>query len=144
MSDMYICTAIGTPLDEDDNLCADGLRRHLEDQASAGIPGVLVGGTMGVMPLLTSRTYGQLVHKAVEYWSGRGEILVGVGDLSFSRTRERIQLANELPIDGVVALTPFFLPYSQADLIEYFQDLADVSSSPLYLYDLPHAHRHCA
>jgi dihydrodipicolinate synthase/N-acetylneuraminate lyase len=63
VSDFYICTAIGTPLDEDDNLCVDGLRRHLEEQASAGIQGVLVGGTMGVMPLLTSRTYGQLVHQ---------------------------------------------------------------------------------
>jgi 4-hydroxy-tetrahydrodipicolinate synthase len=137
VSDFYICTAIGTPLDEDDNLCVDGLRRHLEEQASAGIQGVLVGGTMGVMPLLTSRTYGQLVHQSVKHWAGKGETLIGVGDLSFTRTKERIELVNELPIDGVVALTPFFLPYSQADLIEYFQALADISAAPLYLYDLP-------
>src|SRR5215216_4814407 len=115
MSKPYICSAIGTPLDEDDGLCADGLRRHLDEQAAAGISGVLVGGTMGTMPLLTNRTYGQLVQKAVEYWSGKGELLVGVGDLSFARTRERIRLVNELPIDGAVILSPFFLPFSQAD-----------------------------
>lgn len=137
MSETYICSAIGTPLDEDENLCAEGLRRHLEDQAGAGISGVLVAGTMGTMPLLTSKTYSQLVHHAVEYWSGKGELLIGVGDLSFARTRERIRLVNELPIDGAVALTPFFLPFSQADLIEYFQELAAESSAPLFLYDLP-------
>lgn len=133
----YICSAIGTPLDADDQLDPSGLRTHLEDQANAGIHGVLVAGTMGAMPLLTWRAYEQLVRASAEYWPGHGELLVGVGDLSFARSRERIQFVNELPIDGAVALTPYFLPYSQAELIQYFEALASDSRAPLYLYDLP-------
>lgn len=133
----YICSAVGTPLAADDHLDARGLRFHLEDQVLAGIDGVLVGGTMGAMPLLTGKTYEQLVRAGVEAFRGKGELLIGVSDLSFARTRERIQLVNELPVDGAVALTPYFLTYSQAELIRYFEALAAESRAPLYLYDLP-------
>ncbi|MEX2170931.1 MAG: dihydrodipicolinate synthase family protein [Pirellulales bacterium] len=133
----YICSAIGTPLDVEEQLDPNGLRAHFEDQARAGIHGVLVGGTMGAMPLLTWRTYEQLVRASADYWPVHGELLVGVSDLSFARTRERIQLVNELPIDGAVALAPYFLSYSQADLIQYFEALAAESRAPLFLYDLP-------
>jgi 4-hydroxy-tetrahydrodipicolinate synthase len=133
----YLCSAIGTPLDAAEHLDEQGLHAHLDDQAQAGIDGILVGGTMGVMPLLTWTTYERLVRTSSQLWESKGEVLVGVGDLSFARTRERLQLVNKLPIDGAVALTPYFLTYSQSDLIGYFEALADESHAPLYLYDLP-------
>lgn len=137
MKNYYLCSAIGTPLTSDEALCTEGLATHLDDQAAAGINGVLVAGTMGAMPLLTSATYAVLVERSVAAWRKRGELLIGVGDLSYARTRERIQLANDFEIDGVVVLTPFFLKFSQAELIEYFEALAAESRSPLFLYDLP-------
>jgi 4-hydroxy-tetrahydrodipicolinate synthase len=68
---------------------------------------------------------------------GRGEVLVGVGDTSFHRTLSRIRYVEQFDVDGIVVLSPFFYPLNQADLIAYFQGLADRSSKPLYLYDLP-------
>jgi 4-hydroxy-tetrahydrodipicolinate synthase len=133
----YLCAAIGTPLDQNEFLHVEGLRAHLDDQTQARVDGVLVAGTMGAMPLLTHRTYEQLVRASVEHWSSYGEVLVGVGDLSFERTKERIRLVNELRIDGAVILTPFFLSYSQAELTRYFEALAVESNAPIYLYDLP-------
>lgn len=137
MNKVYLCSAIATPLRDDESLCSEGLLAHLNDQASVGIDGVLVAGTMGAMPLLTADTYAALIDSSVAAWRKRGELLIGVGDLSYARTRERIQLANAFTIDGVVVLTPFFLKFSQAELIEYFEALAAESRSPLFLYDLP-------
>jgi 4-hydroxy-tetrahydrodipicolinate synthase len=133
----YICSAIGTPLDAADRLDVSGLQAHLEDQTQAGIDGVLVGGTMGAMQLLSWAAYEQLVRVSAETWRNTGEVLVGIGDVSLARTRERLQLVNELPVDGAVVLTPYFLSYSQAELIAYFETLADESRAPLFLYDLP-------
>lgn len=137
MDALYLCHAVGTPLDADDGLHTEGLRVHLDQQAAAGVDSVLVAGTMGAMPLLTHTTYQQLLTESCRLWRSRGELLVGVGDVSFARTKERIGLANDLPLDGAVVLTPFFLKYSQQDLIAYFRELAAVSRAPLYLYDLP-------
>ena len=130
-------TAIGTPLTEQEALHEEGLRIELEDQWASGIDGVLVGGSMGAMQLLTGETYRRLARVAVEITAGRGEVLVGAGDLGLTRTMERITFLNELKIDGVAVLAPFFFSFGQKELIEYFRALADASKAPLYLYDLP-------
>jgi 4-hydroxy-tetrahydrodipicolinate synthase len=63
--------------------------------------------------------------------------MVGVGDASLARTRERIRIVNKHAVNGVVVLSPFLWKFSQAELAEYFVSLADASRHPLFLYDLP-------
>ena len=71
MTNTCICSAILTPLDDRERLHVDGLQEHLRDQAEAGIDAVLVGGTMGLMQLLTEKTYADLVRAACDSWSSR-------------------------------------------------------------------------
>jgi 4-hydroxy-tetrahydrodipicolinate synthase len=132
-----LISAICTPLRPEESLHREGLETHLEEQWRAGIAGVLVGGTMGLMQLLSERTYRQLVDDAVRVTAGRGEVLVGVGDTSFARTRDRIRLVEEFAVDGVVVVTPFLWKYTQAELVDYYRALADLARKPVYLYDLP-------
>lgn len=137
MNKAVFYAAVGTPLTESDELHVQGLEAHLNDQWQAGMTGILVAGTMGLMQLLADETYEQLVSRAVEFSAGKGQIMVGVGDTSFARTRKRIRLANQFELDGVVVLSPYLVKFSRNELISYFSSLADVSSCPLYLYDLP-------
>src|SRR6476646_2011819 len=92
-------SAICTPLAEDESLHVEGLEAHLEDQWQAGISGLLVAGSMGQMQLLADETYRDLIDCCVRFTAGRGELMVGVGDTSFARTRDRIHLAEQFPID---------------------------------------------
>ena len=137
MDQAYFITAIGTPLTEEEELQEQGLEIQLADQWSAGINGILVAGSMGAMQLLMDQTYRRLVERSVELSKGQGEVLVGAGDASFARTRDRILFLNQFKIDGVAVLAPFFWKFGQDELIEYFQSLAKVSKAPVYLYDLP-------
>ena len=137
MESAYFITAIGTPLTEDERLHEEGLEIELNDQWAAGINGILVAGTMGMMQLLTDETYRRLVERSVELSAGKGEILVGVGDAGFARTRDRIHYASQFKVDAVAVLSPYFIKYSQPQLVDYFKALADVSSVPVYMYDLP-------
>lgn len=131
-------TAIGTPLSAEDDLLIKGLEAHLADQEAAGIRSLLVGGTMGAMQLLSDAVWRRLVEACVSLNRGRFELLIGAGDTSFARTRDRIDFLNNLStIDGVVVLSPFFLKFSQSELIDYYDALASHSRAPLYLYDLP-------
>lgn len=133
----YFINAICTPLTEDESLHSEGLAAHLADQWEHGIEGVLVGGTMGMMQLLRDSTYRELVQQAVELSAGKGEVLVGVGDTSYSRTKERIEFVNQFDIDGVVVLAPFFIVPTATQLVDYYKAVADVAKVPVYLYDLP-------
>ena len=132
-----IIPAICTPLDQEESLHRSGLEAHLEEQWAVGIPGVLVGGSMGCMQLLRDDTYFDLVRHSVDISRGRGEILVGVGDASFERTRARIQNVDQMDIDGVVVLDPYLFKYSQTELLDYHRTLADISRKPVYIYHLP-------
>ena len=129
--------ALGTPLDEDECLLESSLKKHLDEQWSQGIKGVLVGGTMGVMQLLRDQTYLNLVKCSVEFTAGRGEVFAGAGDTSFARTRDRIFSLNQYEIDGVFVITPYFLKFGQPELLDYYRSLASLSKHPLYIYDAP-------
>ena len=92
---------------------------------------------MGMMQLLSDAAYAQLMEQAVQFARGRGQVLAGVGDTSWSRTRDRIHCVTRWDVDAVVILTPYLFPYNQAELVDYFRTLAKESSKPVYLYDLP-------
>ncbi|WP_437223662.1 dihydrodipicolinate synthase family protein [Planctomicrobium sp. SH661] len=137
MTSPYFITALCTPLTDDEQLHREGLDAHIHDQLEHGIDGLLVGGTMGAMQLLSDPTYLDLVQQSIQFNAGRAELLVGVGDTSYVRTRDRIRLVEDLEIDGVVIITPYFFKFRQIELIQYCTSLADVSRKPVYLYDLP-------
>lgn len=131
-------SAICTPLTEQDDLHIEGLAAHLEAQWSAGIDGILVAGTMGLLQLLRDDVYQNLVRQSIERSKGRGEVMVGAGDASLARTLDRVAFLNTLNgIDAVVVLAPYFIQFSQAELVGYYRTIADASRVPLYLYDLP-------
>src|SRR5687767_10561256 len=113
MTTARIISAICTPLAADESLHVDGLEVHVGRQWQAGVSSLLVGGTMGAMQLQRDRTYAQLIEHAARITGGRGELLVGVGDASYARTRERIDVAQRFDIDGVVALPPYFIKPTQ-------------------------------
>ncbi len=137
MNQASFISAICTPLTDDEDLHEEGLAAHIEAQARAGISSLFVAGSMGCMQLLRDSTFRTLVQRSAELAKGRFELLAGAGDTSFARTRDRIRFLNDLPLDGVVVLTPYLYAFSQDELLEYFCALADVSQAPVYLYDLP-------
>ena len=132
-----LITAIGTPLAEEDSLHVEGLEAQISDQWNNGITGLLVGGTMGMMQLLSDAAYRDLVDRSIEFSVGKGEVLIGAGDASYARSRDRILFLNQKKIDGIVVLSPYLLRFSQAELVDYFTSLAEIARRPLYLYDLP-------
>lgn len=137
MRRINLISAIGTPLTQDESLRVEGLDRLLSLQWDAGIDGVLVAGTMGLMQLLREQTYVQLIDKSVEFCRGKGELLVGVGDAGYARTADRIGYINGLAVDGIVVLPPYLVRFRQEELLDYFRALANISKAPLFLYDLP-------
>lgn len=137
MSEARFITALGTPLQGDDQLHLDGLAEHLNDQAAAGIDSLLVAGTMGLMPLHRDETWRELVTQTVALGRGRFELLVGATDLSTSRALQRMVFLNTVAgIDGVVVMAPGLIKFTDAEYVAYFTALADASKQPLYLYDL--------
>lgn len=44
--------ALGTPLDENGNLCIESYKKQIEDQINAGASAILCMGSMGIQPYI--------------------------------------------------------------------------------------------
>ena len=72
--------ALGTPLDEKGHLCAESLRKQIEDQIAAGAVGLLCMGSMGIQSCVCQEVFPQVAKVAVEAAAGRVPVFVGTMD----------------------------------------------------------------
>jgi 2-dehydro-3-deoxy-D-pentonate aldolase len=126
-----------TPLKESGELDQDGLEGLIEHILSAGVGGLFVLGTTGEGPSLDYRLRYELVEKSGEIIRGRVPLLVGITDTSLTEALHLAQWARECGAAAVVAAPPYYFPVPQKNLAAYFQQLADHSALPVFLYNMP-------
>lgn len=132
-----VVTALGTPMNNDESLHEEGMRRQVRMQLSAGVHGLLTLGSMGAMQLLKEETCAEALRTVTDEVKGRVPVIVGCGDTSTERTLRRIRLAEKYPVDGIALVAPFFFKFKESELFSYFTELAGRTSLPVYLYDNP-------
>lgn len=129
-------TALGTPLDEEGNVVAESLKKHIEQQIAAGASGLLLMGSMGIEAYIKNSAYEKIVKVAVEANAGRLPLFVGAMDNSIVKVMEKINMIGNADIKGVVLTTPYYSMLNPAQLENWFKTIADRSPHPVYLYDL--------
>lgn len=132
-------TALGTPLDAEGNVIAESLVNHIEQQIAAGASGLLLMGSMGIEASIKTSAYEEIVKIAADTVKGRVHLFVGAMDNSIARVKERIDMIKNYAVDGIVLTTPFYSTTKDANLVYFFEQVADYSPIPIYLYDLPTA-----
>lgn len=130
-------TALGTPIDKDGSIVEESLRAEIEGQIAHGAAGMLLLGSMGMQPSIVKSECARAARIASDATAGRTALFVGVMDNSIRGVLERIEAMRGLELTGVVLTTPYYFKADTAQLIRYFNAVADVSPFPVYLYDLP-------
>jgi 4-hydroxy-tetrahydrodipicolinate synthase len=129
-------TALGTPIDDNGDLVAESLKKHIEQQIEYGASGLLLMGSMGIEGYLKNTTFAETVKVGAAANNGRLPLFVGCMDNSIVKVMEKIALIGDAKIDGVVLTTPFYGRLDDAEIVNYFRTIADKSPYPVYLYDL--------
>ncbi len=130
-------TALGTALDAEGNFIASSFEKQVEDQVAAGASGLLVMGSMGMQSSVKNSEFAKVAASGVKAAKGACPVMVGVMDNAISRVMDRIDALKGLALQGVVATAPFYYAVTQEEMIEFFEQIANRSPFPLYLYDLP-------
>ncbi len=130
-------TALGTPVDQNGNFCAESMARQIELQIEAGASGLLVMGSMGNMTYLKNSEYPKVAKAAAEAAKGRLPVLVGVTDVSIGRVMDRVAALEGINgIDGIVSTVPYYATCNQDDIYTFYNSIANQAARPTYLYDL--------
>lgn len=132
-----IVPPIITPLKDIDTLDVEGLEKLVEHILAGGVSGLFVLGTTGEFSSLSYRLRNELVERVCKQVDGRVPVLVGVTDTSIIESENLARKSADCGAAAVVAAPPYYYSTGQAELIEYFDKLADRMPLPLYLYNMP-------
>jgi 4-hydroxy-tetrahydrodipicolinate synthase len=117
------------------------LRRLVRHYATDAIDGFILAATSGEGLLLET---GELEHLVAGVRAELAEIprivpiclgLAGAGTL---KMKEMLDETAAWPIDGYLISAPYYLRPSQRGLLAHFNDLADHTSWPIMLYNIPY------
>ena len=131
-----VATALVTPLDEN-GVNYEKLGKLIDWQIEEGINALVICGTTGEASTLTDEEHRAVIKYAVERANKRVPIIAGTGSNDTDYAVDLTKFACEAGVDGVLVVTPYYNKTSQAGLIKMFTKIADSSSVPVILYNVP-------
>src|SRR3954470_2948430 len=129
--------AIVTPMRDGGDVDFDAWARLLDFHLENGTDGIVVGGTTGESATLTEAELRELTASACAQVNKRIPIIVGAGTSSTAGTVARARWLSELPIDGLLVVTPAYNRPPQEGLYRHFAAVAEASRVPVILYNVP-------
>lgn len=129
--------ALGTPLNQNGDLCVESFQKQIRDQIAAGAVGVLCMGSMGQQAHLRQSVCPLTAKAALEAAAGQVPVFVGAMDVSIARTKERIAAMEILDVSGFVLTAPYYAPCSREQMMNYFKQTAAATRRNILVYDLP-------
>ena len=129
-------TAVITPMTET-GVDYEALGRLIDFQVEKGIDAIVAAGTTGEGSTLTDREHEELIRFCVKRIAGRVPVIAGTGSNNTDHAIERTKTACAAGADAVLLVTPYYNKTTQRGLIASFSAIADASSVPCILYNVP-------
>jgi 4-hydroxy-tetrahydrodipicolinate synthase len=126
-----------TPLNDNDEIDLGGLRNVVEHVINGGVHGIFILGTTGELSRLNPEARESLIKNTCAMVNGRIPVLVGITDPSIHESLKLEKLAEKYAADAVVLAPPFYYHVNQDELLEYFKEVAEKSTLPIFLYNMP-------
>jgi 4-hydroxy-tetrahydrodipicolinate synthase len=128
-----------TPFSEDGAVAADALEalghRLLDDDVAGLVP----LGTAGEGALLEHDERRLVIDVCARVCGDRGaQLIVGAGSNNTQQTAQAVrELSGTHPLAGLLCLVPYYLRPTQAGIRAHFEAVADASSAPIVVYNIP-------
>src|SRR6266513_2285160 len=129
-------TALVTPFRES-SIDVSAFEELIEAQINAGITGVVAVGTTGESPTLSGDERAQVIRLAVAKVNKRCLVLAGTGSNSTHHAIAQTRTAEKLGVDAALLVAPYYNKPSQEGLFRHFKAIADGTSLPIMLYNIP-------
>lgn len=132
-----VLTAMVTAFADDGSVDLDATARVATYLADHGHDGVVVSGTTGEAPTTSTEEDGAILRAVVDAVGDRLTVVAGVGTNDTAHSVELAEQASEIGADGLLLVTPYYNKPSQDGVAAHFESVADASTVPVMLYDIP-------
>ncbi len=131
-----IATALITPF-RDGQVDYAAMGRLIDWQIESGINALVICGTSGEGPTLTDAEHRACIRYAVERSAGRVPIIAGTGSNDTAYAISLTRFACDVGADAMLVVTPYYNKATQNGLVASFKAIADASTKPLIVYNVP-------
>jgi 4-hydroxy-tetrahydrodipicolinate synthase len=131
-----ILTAMVTPMNEAMEIDYKEAVRLAQYLVSHGSDGVVVCGTTGESPTVTADEKIELF-RVVKEALGKTPVIAGIGSYSTAATVALARKAAATGVDGFLVVVPYYNKPSQEGLFQHYKAVAEATSVPLILYNVP-------
>ena len=129
-------TAVITPLTEN-GVDYPAFEKLLNWQVEQGIDALVICGTTGEGSTLSDKEHKEVLQFALDVVAGRVPMIAGTGSNDTAYAISLTKFACSIGYDAVLLVTPYYNKTTQKGLIASFSAIADVSTKPVILYNVP-------
>ena len=131
-----MASAIVTPMTAD-GIDYEALGRFIEFQIENGINAIVVMGTTGENATIEFEDQKEVIRFTVEKVAKRVPVIAGTGTNNTGHVLHNTRNACEVGADAVLVVTPYYNKATQNGLYQHFVTVADTSTVPVILYNVP-------
>ena len=134
-----ILSALMTPFDKNGKLDENVLRKYVRHNIDRmKVDGLYVGGSTGEGLLMSKEERMAVFEITKEEVAGKIPLIAHVGTLNLNEACEMAQKAEELGYDLISSVTPYYYPFSFADISKYYNTILEATTkTPIVIYFLP-------
>ena len=129
--------AITTPMDEFKIIDYDTLEKHIEFLIDNEVDAIVPCGTTGESATLSFEEKLEVTKFVVDQVAGRVPVIAGSGGNSTSKVIELSKALEEIGVDGLLIVTPFYNKTTQKGLYNHYKEVAESVELPIILYNVP-------
>ena len=131
-----VATAIVTPMTKE-GVDYSAFGRLLDWQIAEGVNALVIAGTTGEGSTLTDEEHREVLRFAVDTVKGRVPVIAGTGSNDIAYAVDLTKYACSVGCDAMLVVTPYYNKATQKGLVQSFTAIADASTKPLILYNVP-------
>ena len=132
-----VATALVTPMTETGAMDLDALGRIIDWQIGEGVQALVIAGTTGEGSTLTDAEHRQAIRCCVARTAGRVPVIAATGSNDTAYAVSLTSYACDVGADAMLVVTPYYNKATQKGLIKMYTQIADASTKPLILYNVP-------
>lgn len=129
--------ALVTPFHEDGSVNFEKLKELLDWHIANSTDGILVLGTTGESSTMTHEEDDEVARVSIAHVNHRVPIIVGAGSNCTQTAVEKAVRYADMGADALLMISPYYNKANHRGMIEHFRQVADVTSCPIILYNVP-------
>jgi 4-hydroxy-tetrahydrodipicolinate synthase len=132
-----VSTAMVTPFDQKGNIDFTKTTQLVNYLINNGTDSLVIAGTTGESPTLTTEEKIALFKHVVTVVAGRIPVVAGTGSNNTKQSIDLTKKAEEAGVDAIMLVVPYYNKPNQEGLYQHFKAIAESTDLPVMLYNIP-------